>query len=298
MKIALFGNKIATQVILKKLTELNYRPTVYQVSTDQAHNIAGYHEITADSEQHDMKIRLVDNYTLRSQKDLEHFRKEKYDIGICAGWQRLIPQSILDTFQFGIFGWHGSPFHFPNGRGRSPLNWTLRLGLSEIKLYCFKYNSGADEGDIFNCSTIPVDRSSVISKVQQDTLPYILNDVRNLLKECERGKISLRKQTDKAFISFPKLTPLDGELVIGLHTATQFKNIIKATSRPFPGAFLKLENELIRIWNGDLFLRTKASCLRCQQSEVIFHKDTMMIGFENEILVSKDFERRSYEDFG
>ena len=95
-----------------------------------------------------------------------------------------------------------------------------------------------DEGDIFNCSKIPVHRSSVIGKVQQDTLPYILNDVINLLKQCKNGVIDLRKQIDKAFISFPKLAALDSELIIGLHTASQFTNIIKATSRPFPVHFL------------------------------------------------------------
>ncbi|MDB2478808.1 formyltransferase family protein [Alphaproteobacteria bacterium] len=291
MKIALFGNKISTQAILDRLVEFEHSVVVFQVSSSSSHGISGYHEISKKDLHEKISVELVSNYSLKTESDLDHFKTAKFDVGICAGWQRLIPQSILDTFRFGVFGWHGSPFHFPNGRGRSPLNWSLRLGLSEVNLYCFRYSSGADDGDIFNVTNIPINRSALISDLQEYTLPIIINDVNQIIQKCQNNNFALKKQSHKAFIYFPKLTPDDGELKIGLHNPEQFVSLIKASSRPFPGAFMKLEDGLVRIWDGDLFLRPKNGKIVCKENEINFTDNTLLIGFKEQILISKDFER-------
>ena len=73
----------------------------------------------------------------KSNKDKNFFRTKAFDIGLCTSWQRIIPKDVLSCFRFGVFGWHGSGFEFPNGRGRSPINWSIRLGLNSIFHNCF-----------------------------------------------------------------------------------------------------------------------------------------------------------------
>lgn len=290
MKIALFGNKISTQAILDRLIELGYDVVVYQVSSSKSRSVSGYHRIQGAEQNRNVRVRVVDDYSLRSDSDSDHFKKVKYDVGICAGWQRLLPESVLNTFRFGVFGWHGSPFYFPNGRGRSPLNWSLRLGLSEVNLYCLRYNSDADEGDIMNLSRICINKSCSISDLQKYTLPIILKDLDEILDRCKNNFFSLNTQSNKAFISFPKLKQEDGELKIGLQSAEQFINIIKATSRPFPGAFIYLQGQMIKIWDGDLFLRPHNGKIFCQNNEIKLTNNALFIGFKDQILISKDYE--------
>ena len=87
-------------------------------------------------------------YSLKSEEDFA-FSKNNFQIGFVVGWQRLIPENILDTF-IGVFGMHGSAMKLPKGRGRSPMNWSIIEGRKVFYTNLFKYNSGADDGDVLD----------------------------------------------------------------------------------------------------------------------------------------------------
>ena len=56
---------------------------------------------------------------------MEMIKSLNIDIIFCMGWQRLIPEWLLNDLSVGAFGMHGSNKPLPHGRGRSPLNWSL-----------------------------------------------------------------------------------------------------------------------------------------------------------------------------
>ena len=49
------------------------------------------------------------NLQFNDEEDLSMISQIKYDLIWIAGWQRLIPNSILQTAQYGAVGIHGSP---------------------------------------------------------------------------------------------------------------------------------------------------------------------------------------------
>ena len=41
---------------------------------------------------------------LKDDDTVRFFEENTFEIGISMGWQRLIPQGVLDQFRYGIFG--------------------------------------------------------------------------------------------------------------------------------------------------------------------------------------------------
>ena len=129
---------------------------------------------------------------MNSDEDFAFFKKNKFDIGICTGWQRLIKADILNSFSLGIFGWHGSMFEFPNGRGRSPLNWSIRLGGRKVYHNLFKYDVGADDGAVFDTKILSIRDSDYIEDLQNKAIKHICESAHALILKSKKGAIDLK----------------------------------------------------------------------------------------------------------
>ena len=294
MKIALFGNKSSTSLILSKILELTAEVVVHQVNQKHSKDIYGYKKIDADQKKKSFELKVFDNYSLSSDADISYFSEQKFGLGISSGWQRLIPNKILKSFKYGVYGWHASPFTFPDGRGRSPLNWGIRLGMEQVNLYCFRYKPGVDDGDIFNVTPIALPRGCTIGELQAKTIPFILSDTENIIHDCKNDKVQLAKQAKKAHLKLPKLSPLDGEILLGIHTPEQILAIIKATSQPFPGAFVKAETGTFRIWDANIFVAPVALANRLTVMKPQVIDQSLVILFDEKIMISKSFDFEKY----
>ena len=153
MKICIFGNKTTTKALLNELIKKKVKVSclvALDISNSKKAKISGHDDdLISFATSHGVSIFSPESYSLSSRKDIDFFQRRRFDLGLCTGWQRLIPPSTVDSFEHGVYGWHGSGFEFPNGRGRSPLNWSLRLGSTKIYHNLFRYAHGADDGMIY-----------------------------------------------------------------------------------------------------------------------------------------------------
>ncbi len=253
MKICIFGNKKSTEKLIEHLTKEGFNLS-YLVCLDPKESekieISGKSSLLDEMcKENDIKVYRTSNYKLSGGEDISFFQKEKFDLGICTGWQRLIPQNIIDTFKNGIFGWHGSGFEFPNGRGRSPLNWSIRLGLKSIYHNCFQYASGADTGKVFDTKVIKIEDNDHIADIQKKALNHILQSSIDLIYAIQKNNLSLQEQPDYPFISFPSLNESSGEIFIEKISRRSALLLIRSCSRPFPGAYFK-DGQKIRVWDA------------------------------------------------
>ena len=253
MKVCVFGNKSLTSRLLEHITQNDFSiDTLVTLSNKNRFKISGSdRDIEQIAKRHNIRVFHVSDYTLEKPEIKKFFEDECFSIGLCVGWQRLIPEYILTCFEYGIFGWHGSGFRFPNGRGRSPLNWTIRLGMKKVYHNFFKYSAGIDDGDVVETETFTIENEDYIKHVQTKALNHINDSACRLLAKIDNNeKIILIKQTKQPFIVFPKLTESSGHLHPNLIYAEEAVNIARSCSRPFPGAFIRLKhrNTLIRLW--------------------------------------------------
>jgi UDP-4-amino-4-deoxy-L-arabinose formyltransferase/UDP-glucuronic acid dehydrogenase (UDP-4-keto-hexauronic acid decarboxylating) len=88
-----------------------------------------------------------ETYELDTERDRAHFAESDAALLIVNGWQRLVPETILETFERGALGVHGSA-HPPAGRGRLPLNWSLIEDLDRFLLSDIHLDAEADAGPV------------------------------------------------------------------------------------------------------------------------------------------------------
>lgn len=239
--ITVFGNKETTAGLIRAVMRDGFKPDLVVTlggAARQKTDIAGASDSLADwCRREGIAVYECVSYALTSPEDQEFFASNSFGIGVCTGWQRLIPPSVLVRFEQGIFGFHGSHLRLPGGRGRSPLNWSLRLGGKAVFHNCFRYSEGADEGGIYNTTEIPIEPHETIKSLQFKALLDIFATTRRLLRDYRSGSISLAEQPDGETRWLGKLAPADSLLNFETMELAVILGIIKASARPFAGAF-------------------------------------------------------------
>ncbi len=295
MKICVFGSKKSTIVLLNYLFKKNIKVNslvLLDPCKFKSIKISGHIDnINEIAKSLGIKVYNVKKYSLKSVYDINFFRKNSFDLGLCTNWQRIIPKNILKCFKHGIFGWHGSGFKFPNGRGRSPINWSLRLGLNCIYHNCFKYGEIFDNGEIYETIKFQIKNNDYVDDLQKKAINHICKSAEKLIKDISSNKLKLYKQIDYPFISFPSLNDKSGQIYTNLLSVNQARNIIRSCSNPFPGAYVKLTNKNIkvRIWKADILKKVSQKNI-ISKGHIFFCKKEILIGFYNGILRSTKYE--------
>ena len=254
-KITVFGNKTTTADLIRHLKDDGCDIGLIVTLSKEAEaskDISGADDIEHLAQSLAIPVYATKDYRLNSETDKKFFSDNMFDIGICTGWQRLLPKHVLAAFPIGIFGFHGSCWKFPHGRGRSPLNWSMRLGGSKIYHNCFKYIDAADAGEVFNTTEFAISPFDSIASVQFKALLDMKMVSSRLLRQYESGTIKTIPQPGGAAITLPKLAPLDGQIKFSAMSLTEILDLINATSKPFPGAFaiLPATQDTLRIWRA------------------------------------------------
>lgn len=293
MKICIFGNKTSSKELMESLVvseiSISHLVTLSFTNTQRLEISGVDNYLEKFAIDNNITTYTPTKYSLTNDADLDFFNKESFDLGLCTGWQRLIPNQILETFKHGVFGWHGSGFEFPNGRGRSPLNWSIRLGLENIYHNCFQYSADPDGGAIFETEIINIKNKDYISDLQYKALKHIKDSSKRLISDIKCGKLNLTSQPKYPFILLPALNEKSGEIFIDLSSCKQAMQIIRSCSIPFPGAFVSHKEHSFRIWKADYYQK---KCLKSEIEKKIWVKnDALFLVLKDGIIKSVNFER-------
>ena len=256
-KVVVFGTKQSTAYIINKFK--NDIDLVVTVNNTNSYNISGKGDVIGMAESNNIECYSTEDYTLKSC--VEFFQNNEFDIGISYGWQRIIPQSILNEFKHGVFGTHASPLGLPYGKGRSPLNWSIIRDFRQVYFNFFKYVAKADSGMIYSTTKFEINDWDTIESIKEKDLIVTENEVGKLIEDYQvlntveddygmESSIELFPQKDNIEETFfPKRSPKDGKIDLSLGVRDTY-NLIRGVSRPFPGAFLMCGDMKVTIWNA------------------------------------------------
>ncbi len=188
----------------------------------------------------------VNSYNLSSGEDRKVLNDLDIDLIIIASWQRLIPEWLIKKCRIGIIGAHGSHEGIERGRGRSPQNWALLTGQKRFSLSIFWVEPGADDGRIIDTEEfdyLPTD-TILVSYVQVNLLKAEM-----ILKNLKNGRISRKDGTPQTGESFylPQRKKEDGQIDWN-RDAVEISNMVRALTKPYPGAFTVYEGREYYIW--------------------------------------------------
>ncbi|GAG17414.1 unnamed protein product, partial [marine sediment metagenome] len=238
-KIGFAGCKNVTKDCIENLIEGGYRiNNLITLSPEQGERfqVAGYMDLKKFADENNIGVYYPEKYSLKSEKDQKEIKKAGLDLLICMGWQRLIPKWLLEGLSIGACGMHGSSEPLPKGRGRSPMNWSLIEGKKRFLTHLFFYDERVDSGDIIGVKEFDInyfDTAETLHYKNRICLNRLL--LQHLPKILDKT-IEVTSQSKEGATYYPKRTPKDG-IINWKETTENIYNLIRAVTKPFPGAF-------------------------------------------------------------
>ena len=253
--VVLFGVKDTTEEIVEYVhNHVHKIDLIVTIHPDvlKGNQVSGYKGLTFFKEKYGIEVFQTHAYGLNDEETIRFFQENTFGIGISMGWQRLIPENVLEAFQEGVFGFHGSCAYLPFGRGRSPLNWSVISGDSRFILNLFQYDKNADSPNVFANEMFAINEHYTTRTLQYKNVMVSKNLIKKLLEAYQENRIVIHRQSKDFDGWYNKRTAADGKLDFHERTRTLY-NLIRGVTRPFPGAFAECKGSRITVWQAHPF---------------------------------------------
>lgn len=169
------------------------------------------------------------------------------NVFLVVGWYYIIPKRF--RFLAPAYGLHASLL--PKYSGGAPLVWAIINGESETGITLFQMDDGIDSGPIVSQSAEPIYPDDTIAtlyarieqrglELLEKAIPLMVNDTLEIHpQECYNREV------------MPQRSPKDG-CIAWTQDAAVIDRFIRAQTKPYPGAFTKLNGAKLIIWSGEL----------------------------------------------
>jgi methionyl-tRNA formyltransferase len=242
LKIALLGCKGTTldllcQVVHEGAFRVDQVVTLPQ-SLAEKNGVAFYRagEIAEFCTRNAIPQHFVRSYHLRDDCDRAFFQTAGIDLLLVIGWERLIPDFVLESLGRFACGMHGSAYGLPKGRGRSPLNWSLICGHTRFVTSLFRYNPLVDAGAILGSKVFEVNSFDTIATLHMKNRIAMGQLLRTYIPLIESDEVTFYPQPPEAASFYPKRKPEDG-FIDWRQSTEQIYNLVRALSPTYPPAF-------------------------------------------------------------
>ena len=181
------------------------------------------------------------------QNSLDFMREFKPDVIYCIGWSYLLDNDFLTLASLGAIGFH--PAKLPQNRGRHPIIWALVLGLSSTASTFFRMDLGADSGPIISQRDISISNSDNAASLYEKILLEMKRQVPDFTRRLHKKEAVFVEQDHSISSTWRKRSRPDGLIDWRMH-AEDIYNLIRALSKPYPGAEFQYLETSISVWNS------------------------------------------------
>ena len=239
----------------------------------------------------DKKIPFIElkTYNISNREDKSKLNKLDIDILIICGWQRLIPNWLIKKCNIYPIGIHGSPLGITKGRGRSPQNWGIILGLENFYISIFKIENGVDSGEIIDTKHFKYSPYDTIKtsyyKISVLSAQMIIKNIKN--KNFYSSNFIKQNHTEAQY--FPQRLPEDG-VIDWNRSEKDIRNFIRALTKPYPGALTFIDNNIIKIWSILPFDIQMEGNYEVGEIIKIFNKNDILIKTKESLMLIDEYE--------
>ena len=176
---------------------------------------------------------------------VEKIRESRPDILFSFYYRQLIRTEILDIPKAGCLNLHGSLL--PKYRGKAPINWVLVNGERETGVTLHYMTPRPDDGDIVAQERIAIsddDTALTLHRKVAQTAEKLLDE---MLPHIKKGTAPRILQDHGKATYFGGRRPSDGE-IDWFKTARELRNLVRAVTKPFPGAFSFIGERKCLFW--------------------------------------------------
>jgi methionyl-tRNA formyltransferase len=291
-KIVMCGNHIAGKGIVEYLLKNGIQFDCFVILSpeqEEKYSVSGYYDYSSLAKEYSIDIYYPKRFDLKDKEDIEFFKKNRFDLLLQGGWQRLFPEEVIKTLSYGAIGMHGSSDFLPRGRGRSPFNWSLIEGKKRFIYHLFFIKPGKDDGDVFyyeqfdinefdDIETLYFKGEIVAKKALLEYIPKIANNNVTTREQVGKESYYCKRTADDGMVSFQDM---DIDIIY---------NLIRAVTHPYPGAFCFINKRKIFIWKAQIFDR----CLKyhnARYGEIVeIFNDRLLVNCLGGLLLINEYE--------
>ena len=208
--------------------------------------------IYLDNTSRKYNIQLLKVNHINDQDVIESIITNEIDWLFIIGWSQIASEQVLKAPKMGCIGIH--PTLLPEGRGRAAIPWAIIKMLEITGVTMFRLDKGVDTGDIIRQQIIPIAKTETATSLYKKVEEAHISLIRTTFPLLLKNQVELIKQDEKNATYWEGRTSADGELTI-LMTVEEADRLVRATTHPYPGAFLKFPNKKLIVWKGAPFVK-------------------------------------------
>ncbi|QTL99735.1 methionyl-tRNA formyltransferase [Iocasia frigidifontis] len=214
-----------------------------------------------------IKTYLIKN--INNQENIERLKQIKPDFIFVIGISQIVKKQILKIPKYGCIGFH--PSLLPKNRGRGVIPWTILREIKETGVTLFYLDEGMDSGDIIAQKKINIDERETARTLYDKVIKALKKVIRNNINDILQGNINLIKQDANKATYCAKRTPRDG-IIDWNKSAYNIDKLIRATTKPYPGAYTYYKGKKLIIWSSELLNKDNHIAKHGQIVEIISGK--------------------------
>lgn len=168
-------------------------------------------------------------------------------LGLSVAYDQILGGAMRAVPPLGLLNVHAG--RLPDYRGRNVLNWALANGEREIGITVHVMDDGIDTGDIVLQQLVPVSRTATYAQLLACVEALVPALAAEAVIRVVGGSATLRRQAHEMGSYFPRRRA-DDEWLDWSWSSERLHNLVRAITRPGPGARTTLDGQPVRIWQA------------------------------------------------
>jgi methionyl-tRNA formyltransferase len=231
---------------IQEILDLGGRPELLVTLEDQrATAKSGRIYLDAVAERNDIPLHKCAN--INDSQTVTAIQAADLDWLFIVGWSQIAREPVLSAARQGALGMH--PTLLPIGRGRASIPWAILKELPETGVTLFKLDVGVDTGPILGQQRVSLAPEETATTLYSKVTNAHLTLLRDLWPRLADNSLRPTPQDSRLASEWPGRTPEDGEIKDSM-TVAEVDRLVRATTKPYPGAFVKGPNGPVTVWAG------------------------------------------------
>lgn len=176
---------------------------------------------------------------------VQRIKKMNPDILFSFYYRQMVKPAVLDIPHAGCLNLHGSLL--PKYRGRCPVNWVLVNGETETGVTLHHMTAQPDAGDIVGRKKVAISDDDTAASLHEKLARASRELLDEILPQIKVGTAPRTPQDARQATYYGGRRPADGE-IDWTKQSLQIRNLVRAVTRPYPGAFSHLGDKKCLFW--------------------------------------------------
>ena len=174
------------------------------------------------------------------------------DLFVVVAYGQILPKPLLNIPKYGAVNVHASLL--PRYRGAAPIAWAILKGEKVTGVTTMVMDEGMDTGDILLQAEVPIGREETCENLHDRLAPRGAQLLSITIERMKAGDLRAVPQDHSRATYAPPLKKEDGH-IHWEKEAGEIDRQVRAFN-PWPGAFTKWGDRLVKIYRGEIRERT------------------------------------------